>query len=166
MTSSIIKFDCTNERCLITPWRIAIWPVAKLIPSLRYFLLVFTDVFMLPWIQVIDRCHVCGFVTYRSVAMDMEGNRNQNMPSTTLCRTGCGFYGNQAFDGMCSKCYKDALKRKQNAPVSGRSTPTTGTYPHSTTYHPPSITYPHSTTFPPSTTYPSSTAANYTVNSA
>lgn len=55
--------------------------------------------------------------------MDMEGNRNQNMPSVTLCRAGCGFYGNQAFDGMCSKCYKDALKRKQNEPVSASDRP-------------------------------------------
>ncbi|XP_061180756.1 AN1-type zinc finger protein 5-like [Saccostrea echinata] len=54
--------------------------------------------------------------------MDMEQNGNQN-PSP-LCRAGCGFYGSSSFEGMCSKCYKDAMKRKENAPtISGRLSP-------------------------------------------
>ncbi|KAK2167398.1 hypothetical protein LSH36_28g03013 [Paralvinella palmiformis] len=52
---------------------------------------------------------------------------NQNLPPSSLCRMGCGFYGNPMYDGMCSKCHKDALKRRQQTSsptqMSGRVSP-------------------------------------------
>jgi hypothetical protein len=35
-----------------------------------------------------------------------------------LCRSGCGFYGNPSTDGLCSLCYKEALKKRQQPPGS------------------------------------------------
>lgn len=40
-----------------------------------------------------------------------------------LCRSGCGFYGNPATDGLCSLCFKEALKKKQQPPVTTPSAP-------------------------------------------
>jgi len=40
----------------------------------------------------------------------------------TLCRTGCGFYAHSAFDGMCSKCYKDHAADTLNSSASSTST--------------------------------------------
>ncbi|KAF9790247.1 hypothetical protein SFRURICE_010907 [Spodoptera frugiperda] len=48
--------------------------------------------------------------------MERESN-----PMETLCRSGCGFYGNPSTDGLCSVCFKEALKKKQQPPASSPS---------------------------------------------
>lgn len=51
----------------------------------------------------------------------------QDSKPSVLCKMNCGFYGNHSFDGMCSKCYKDNVKRQQQpSPSTGRASPGTG----------------------------------------
>eukprot|EP01122_Echinamoeba_exundans_P017159 TRINITY_DN894_c0_g1_i1.p1 TRINITY_DN894_c0_g1~~TRINITY_DN894_c0_g1_i1.p1 ORF type:complete len:187 (-),score=36.42 TRINITY_DN894_c0_g1_i1:180-740(-) len=40
----------------------------------------------------------------------MNGSQHDSQPS--LCRNGCGFYGNASFDNYCSKCYNTVVKPK------------------------------------------------------
>ncbi|CAG2101845.1 unnamed protein product [Medioppia subpectinata] len=60
---------------------------------------------------------------------DMERDTNSMSQSPSLCRSGCGFYGNPSSDGLCSKCYKDAVKRKQSAPTTHSASASSVSHP-------------------------------------
>lgn len=67
------------------------------------------------------------FLAFLDSVME-RGSDDTQQPS--LCRMGCGFYGSSSSDGMCSKCFKDALRRKQSSPTTSAATvmssPSTG----------------------------------------
>lgn len=48
----------------------------------------------------------------------MEGDGNALEAGPVLCGQGCGFFGSQSTDGLCSKCFKDQAKKKNQPPVS------------------------------------------------
>ncbi len=61
-----------------------------------------------------------------TIIMDQE---NQLQQTPTLCRNGCGFYSNASTEGLCSVCYKDTVKKKQQPPnnMPASLAPTPGT---------------------------------------
>lgn len=48
-----------------------------------------------------------------------EPNQMEQQP--LLCRNGCGFYSNTGTDGLCSVCFKESIKNKQQDPSKASS---------------------------------------------
>lgn len=49
--------------------------------------------------------------------MDQESSNQMEPHAPVQCRNGCGFYSNAGTEGLCSVCYKDMIKKKQQLPT-------------------------------------------------
>mmetsp|Transcript_5240 Transcript_5240/g.8281 ORF Transcript_5240/g.8281 Transcript_5240/m.8281 type:complete len:169 (-) Transcript_5240:119-625(-) len=62
-----------------------------------------------------------------------QSQTTTNTPSEpVLCKLGCGFFGNNATGGYCSKCWRDVQKTKEESAVPAPKTSTTNTAPTTT----------------------------------
>ncbi|EPB81762.1 hypothetical protein HMPREF1544_11512 [Mucor circinelloides 1006PhL] len=61
----------------------------------------------------------------------MENTNSSSSSSTskvpTLCTAGCGFYGSEAFNNMCSQCFKAQHKSDNNSTAGATTATTTAT---------------------------------------
>jgi len=49
--------------------------------------------------------------------MDQDSNQMEQSAGPVQCRNGCGFYSNSGTEGLCSVCFKECIKKKQQAPT-------------------------------------------------